>query len=57
MWFAVEHGITTAYNRPSTIVDRSLAHLGRCWKVQRAEGKARIDVITRNEVKLMLKSP
>lgn len=30
------------YNRPSpAIVDRSPAHLGRCWKVQRAEGKAR----------------
>ncbi|TGZ56247.1 Uncharacterized protein DBV15_11419 [Temnothorax longispinosus] len=32
-----------------------LVHLGRCWKVQRAEGKARTDVTIRNEVKLMLK--
>lgn len=43
------------YNRSST--NRSPAHLGRCWKVQRAEGKARTDVTIRNEVKLMLELP
>jgi len=56
---ATERCVTiAAYNRSSIIVDRWLrVHLGRCWKVQRAEGKARSDVTARNEVKPMLKPP